>query len=155
VTTAKPWTPDELGRLAALYRAGLPVKTIARRLGRPIHAARYRVSRLGLCCRSKPLLPWFREAVGRLHAEGMYDRQMARELDCHPESVRRARWRLGLAANPAPRGVLTAAQVARARRLRAAGRTHKEIAGRVGTNATTVCLLLAGKIKAYAGGSDR
>lgn len=99
----RPWTPDEDDRLRAMRADGVKAVVIGRRLKRTASAVSHRVEYLGLP-RVAPLPPsepdLTRAAVAVLHARGLTDGEVARELGLAGKTAARGvRVRLGLPAN--------------------------------------------------------
>ncbi len=98
-----PWTPDEDDRLRAMRAEGVKAVVIGRRLKRTASAVSHRVEYLGLPRVAPPPPPepdLTRAAVAVLHARGLTDGEVARELGLTGKTAARdVRVRLGLAAN--------------------------------------------------------
>jgi len=90
----RPWTPGEDAELRCLYRQGVKLATIGKRLGRPRHGVAWRCRHIGL----SRTPPCHKAAVRALHADGLNDAEIARRLKIHATTAWRVRRRLGLPA---------------------------------------------------------
>lgn len=140
----REWTREEGELLKERYDAGDEIKEIAKFLRRTTGAVRNRLYLLGIASRRRLNDPAFMESVKQLRGEGLVDKQIARRLSCHINTVQNARNRLGLKVNslsgrPRRKPVIGDPLFLRnVRRLRAKGLVDRQIASQLDCNINTV-----------------